>query len=217
MPYQDEPTPLTENINKLRRYAIALVGNGPEADDLLQECLVKALAQTKPWSKIKNPRAYLFTIMHNLFVDTLARRQRNGGEIIPIDTLENVLYSPAQQFHRVEALELEIAFRELPAEQQEVLLLTALEGMSYSDTALILGVPQGTVMSRLSRAREALRAAAAKTSKCEDPHKQDKNLFGTTTVNRRCVRDANHGLENSGSAECETEITAEIARRYAGK
>jgi RNA polymerase sigma-70 factor (ECF subfamily) len=167
MPYHDDPAPLVENVKKLRRYAIALLGNTAEAEDLLQDCLVRALARRKPWSNIKDPRAYLFTIMHNLFVDFLAKRRRLR-EMIPIDTMENVLRSPARQLDRIEVLETERALRRLPGEQKEVLLLIGLEGMSYKDAAAILGVPQGTVMSRLSRARQALRDEAKMDSKKRD-------------------------------------------------
>lgn len=167
MPNIDDPAPLVENVKKLRRYAIALLGNTAEAEDLLQDCLARALARRKPWNNIKDPRAYLFTIMHNLFVDSLAKRRRLR-EVIPIDTMENVLRTPARQLDRIEVLETEQAFRTLPDDQKEVLLLIGLEGASYKDAAAILGVPQGTVMSRLSRARQALRDAKEMGSKQRD-------------------------------------------------
>jgi len=152
---------LEESIRRytadLRRYARALVGHMGEADELVQECLVRAIAQARVWDRVRDPRAYLFAIMHNAYVDWLAghRRQRHYVEL-QLMVGASVACAEAQTA-AVELKDLERALPQLPAEQREVVLLVGLEGMSYQQAADTLGVPIGTVMSRLSRGRDALR------------------------------------------------------------
>lgn len=147
---------LTHYILSLRRYAIALVGNREDADDLVQECLARALARTVAWNQVRNVRAYLFTILHNLYVDRAGSR-KNAGIVVPIETAEAQLSTPACQEQALRLRDLERALRLLPEEFRQVVLLVGMEGMSYRDAATALGVPVGTVMSRLSRGRETLR------------------------------------------------------------
>lgn len=147
---------LTLYVAALRRYAIALVGNRDEADDLVQECLTRALDKTKAWNRIENIRAYLFTILHNVYVDRVARGRRSGI-VVPLDVLENKLCDRPMQEDGLRIRDLERALRVLPDDYRQVVLLIGLEGMSYRETATTLGIPVGTVMSRLSRGREALR------------------------------------------------------------
>jgi RNA polymerase sigma-70 factor (ECF subfamily) len=145
---------IVAEIPRLRRYARALTGDAVRADDLVQDTLERALGKWALW-RPGNLRAWLFSIMHNLFVN-LARSPRvvdyPGDEALPeLPTRE----------HQGDALELRDLTRslaKLPEEQREVLLLVCLEDLSYEDAAKILGVPIGTVMSRLSRGRERLRA-----------------------------------------------------------
>lgn len=152
-----EPGPaLSHYILSLRRYAMALVGNREDADDLVQECLARALARTVAWNQVRNVRAYLFTILHNLYVDRAVSR-KNAGIVVPIETAEAQLSTPACQEQGLRLRDLERALRLLPEEFRQVVLLVGMEGMSYRDTATALGVPVGTVMSRLSRGRETLR------------------------------------------------------------
>ncbi len=151
---------LSHYILSLRRYAMALVGNREDADDLVQECLARALARTVAWNQVRNVRAYLFTILHNLYVDRAGRR-KNAGIAVPIETAEAQLSTPACQEEALRLRDLERALRLLPEEFRQVILLVGMEGMSYRDTATALGVPVGTVMSRLSRGRESLRELMA--------------------------------------------------------
>lgn len=147
---------IVPHIAALRRYARALLGSAVDADDLVQECLMRALAQTRPWDQIRNARAYLFTILHNVHVDR-RRSRSNMGNDVPLDHSVRQLSYPAPQPKRLELNDLAAAMKKLPEEQRQVILLVAVEGMSYAETAKLLGIPIGTVMSRLSRGRETLR------------------------------------------------------------
>jgi RNA polymerase sigma factor (sigma-70 family) len=144
---------LTE-LPRLRRYARAMVGDRAAADDLVQDTLEKAWSRASQWRAGSNLRAWLFSIMHNLRVDQL---RRPGLNISPVD--DDYFESPtrATQADRLEVQDLESALARLPEEQRAVMLLVALEEMSYGEVAHTLGIPTGTVMSRLSRGRERLR------------------------------------------------------------
>lgn len=143
-------------VKSLRRYARALTGDPELADDLVQETLRRALTYRQAGKEIRDLRAYLFTILHNVRVDNLARKSR-WGNVVPIGEGTPQLSAPATQDLSVEYREVVDALAKLSEDQRAVILLIGLEGHSYKDTAEILGIPLGTVMSRLSRAREALR------------------------------------------------------------
>lgn len=145
-----------EHVSALRRYALLLIGDPDEADDLVQETLVRVIAQTRSWKQVRDLRAYLFTTLHNVFVDGHRRRRVRPSEV-PIETVIADLLAPPRQQDWMELRDLVAALRLLPKEQREVVLLVGLEGMSYLEAANVLQVPLGTVMSRLSRGREALR------------------------------------------------------------
>ena len=143
-------------LPRLRRYARALAGARDEADDLVQDTLERAWSRLHLWRGVADMRAWLFGIMHNLHADA-ARRPRLATVPLDDDTPEPAAAPAAHE--RLALLDLQSALAALPAEQKEVLLLVGLEDMSYADAARTLGVPIGTVMSRLSRGRERLRAA----------------------------------------------------------
>lgn len=147
---------ITSHIPGLRRYASALLRNPVEAEDLVQECLCRAIARARPWRSIRDIRAYLFTILHNLYVDKIAKRSRTR-DIVSDELVEKKLVALPSQISRLEIRDLGRALEQISREQREVALLIGLEGMSYEAAAHVLGVPTGTVMSRLHRAREALR------------------------------------------------------------
>ncbi|MGD1880610.1 MAG: sigma-70 family RNA polymerase sigma factor [Kiloniellaceae bacterium] len=159
-------TTVLEHIPGLRRYARALTGNAAEADDLVQECLSRALAWRQkqdaareagaPKAEIRNLRAYLFTILHNAHIDRLNERRR-WNYALPEEVLENLMACPAPQYGQLELHDLADALERLPEEQRQAVLLVGYEGMAYKEAAAVLEVPIGTVMSRLSRGREALR------------------------------------------------------------
>jgi len=147
---------IVEQIPHLRRYALALLGNRAEADDLVQDCLERAWSRIGLWRRGGSIRPWLFTIMHNLYVNGISRR-RSGPQFqaLPEDIAAAV---PAEQETRAEARNVSAALALLPPEQREVLILVAVEEMGYAEAAAVLGIPIGTVMSRLHRARERLRA-----------------------------------------------------------
>lgn len=141
-------------IPRLRRYARALVGERSAADDLVQDTLERALNKLHLWKRGTDLRAWLFTVMHNVHVNQV--RSRREFATLDADALE--LPVRATQDVALETRDLERMLVRLPVEQREVLLLVVLEDMSYDEAATALGIPIGTVMSRLSRAREKLRA-----------------------------------------------------------
>lgn len=145
---------LLAEIPRLRRYARAMLGNRAAADDLVQDTLERAWARCALWRAGSDLRAWLFSIMHNLRVDQL---RRPNMPIHSIDEDDFEVPTRATQNDRLEVRDLESALRRLPDEQREVLLLVALEELSYAEVADTLGIPVGTVMSRLARGRERLR------------------------------------------------------------
>ena len=147
-------------LPRLRRYARVLTGDLNRADDLVQDTLTRAWAKRELWQEGSDLRAWLFTIMHNVHINQFSLRQREFKEIsLDADEGAGAWEIPvrATQSDRVELAEIFVQISRLPDEQREVLLLAAVEEMRYQDIAKVLGVPIGTVMSRLSRARERLR------------------------------------------------------------
>lgn len=140
-------------IPNLRRYARALVGDRDGADDLVQDTLERAVRKFHLW-RPGDLRAWLFSIMHNVFVNQLKARK-----IAPDVELDDNMAAPMPGATRADILDLQRALAGLAPEQREVVLLVALEDMSYADVSRALGIPMGTVMSRLSRGRERLRRA----------------------------------------------------------
>jgi len=139
-------------IPNLRRYARALVGDRDGADDLVQDTLERAVRKFHLW-RPGDLRAWLFSIMHNVFVNQL--KSRKVGLDVEID--EETLAARIPTVTGTDVMDLHRALLGIAAEQREVVLLIALEDMSYADVARTLGIPIGTVMSRLSRGRERLR------------------------------------------------------------
>jgi len=144
-----------ELIPRLRRYARALTGERNAADDLVQDTLERAWTKLHLWRAGSDLRAWLFTIMHNVHVNQV--RSRGAMPTLPLD--EDMPDAPvrATQSDMLEVRDIDAALRRLPLEQREVLLLVALEHMSYQAAADTLEIPIGTVMSRLARGRERLR------------------------------------------------------------
>ncbi|MEE8444805.1 MAG: sigma-70 family RNA polymerase sigma factor [Alphaproteobacteria bacterium] len=143
-------------VPNLRRYARALTRNATQSDDLVQDCLERALSRQHLWKPGGNTRAWLFTIMHNIHANQ-TRRAGRRPDSAPLDEFDERHSQPATQTSRLAGLELAAAMEALPAEQRQVILLVALEGMSYGEIAEAVGVAPGTVMSRLSRGRARLR------------------------------------------------------------
>jgi RNA polymerase sigma-70 factor, ECF subfamily len=143
-------------IPRLRRYARALTRDAVRADDLVQSCLVRAVAKQHLWRPGTDLRAWLFTILHNQHVNDVRRGIREGAAI-PVEEMASALTVEASAGALLQLRDLERALMRLPEEQRQVILLVGLEGMRYEEVATILGIPIGTVRSRLSRGRETLR------------------------------------------------------------
>lgn len=144
---------LTQHMVVLRRYALALTRDAEEAEDLMQECLSRAVAAAATWQEGTSLRSWLFRILHNAHVDRLRRRKVRGESTSrPIPDHQ----SPGQMAH-MEVRDVLSALAKLPEPQRQAIVLVALEDMRYEEAAALLGVPLGTFMSRLARGREALR------------------------------------------------------------
>jgi len=146
---------LEETIPSLRRYAWTLVRQSSDADDLVQDCLVRALDHLEAVRSEVELRPWLFTIMHNLHVSRWRHRRTR-----PETAAECAATEPAVPAAQPAGAELRLALRglaALPEEQRRIIVLVAVEGFQYGEVARVLGIPIGTVMSRLSRARDRLR------------------------------------------------------------
>ena len=141
-------------VPRLRRYARALAGSSDDTDDLVQDTLERACAKSGLWLGVIDMRAWLFGIMHNVHVDGI-RRPRLSTVVLDDEMSAEPVAST--QDHRLAVRDLQAALEQLPVEQREIMLLVALEDMSYAEVATTLGIPVGSVMSRLSRGRERLR------------------------------------------------------------
>jgi len=162
--YEPRPSGLKELdlapcMAALRRRATRLAGNCADADDLVQETLKRALIYMKGRADIANVQAYLSTMLNHAYYDLV--KQHPARDTVPLE--DAILVSPPVQVERLQCREIMIAVNGLPDDQRQVLILIGLEGHSYKDTAVVLNIPIGTVMSRLSRARERLSHLKAKS------------------------------------------------------
>jgi RNA polymerase sigma-70 factor (ECF subfamily) len=146
-----------EHLPRLRRYARALTGDAARADDLVQDTLERALAKLNLWQPGSDLRAWLFTLMHNLYLNQV-RASRPAKSV-----LDEALDVPVSggQMEALGARDIHAAIARLPETQREVMLLVGLEQFDYAEAAQVLGMPVGTAMSRLSRARERMRQLLA--------------------------------------------------------
>src|SRR5438045_2565398 len=147
---------LEPQIPRLRRYSRALTRDTQRAAGRVRATLVRARMKQDRWEPGTNLRAWLFTLMHNQYVNNVRRANREAGTI-DIDDVSSSLVATTDPTASRQLYELEHALGQLAAEQREVILLVGLEGFSYEDAAKVLAVPVGTVRSRLSRGRESLR------------------------------------------------------------
>ena len=185
--YQD----IEAEIPHLRRYARALVRDVVAADDLVQECLARALGRLHLWQAGTNLRAWLCTILHNQHVNDIRRSMRAGT---PVELSEAVsrLSRSADQERRLELRDLDRALARLPRQQRALILLIGLEGLGYDEAGVLLGIPIGTVRSRVSRGRAALRRL------------MDVSLDRPAAVARRAHR-------RSGSGVCDNTLPSALS------
>ena len=147
---------IEQHYTDVRRYARALARNGADPEELIQDCMIRALSRPDIWNEVRDPRAYLLSILHNTYVDAMASRHRHR-QLFCADDAEFAESRPASQLASLELQDVARGMRRLPREQRSTLTCIGIDGMTYQETAERLGVPLGTVMSRLSRARGALR------------------------------------------------------------
>lgn len=143
-------------IPQLRRYARSMLRNQAEADDLVQDCLLRVISRWHQRRADGDARTWVFTILHNLTINYLKQKARRGPHTNLEDIAEGTFAYPASQEVGLSHRDLRKSLAALPEEQRSVLLLVTVEELSYAETARVLGIPVGTVMSRLARARERL-------------------------------------------------------------
>lgn len=144
-------------IPALRRYARALLRDGDRADDLVQDCLERALVRQHSWRGEGSLRAWMFRILLNLCRDG-ARQAARRGHLVPVDDLWPEPAQPAPQEDHLALAEVERAITRLPDDQRAALLMVTIAGMTLAEAAAALDIGEGTLTSRLGRARESLRA-----------------------------------------------------------
>ncbi len=142
----------------LRRFARSIAGDAALADDLVQDTLARALDKRHLYDETRPLRAWLFAILRNLFINGIRKRQQFQVVKTVDDLVDGEDAIAPDQEQGISLRLISDALERLPPQHREVIALVSLEEMSYRDVAEILGVPMGTVMSRLSRAREQLRA-----------------------------------------------------------
>lgn len=154
----DRRRAILEEIPRLRRYARALLRDRDRADDLVQDCLERALGHLENWRSGESPRKWLFTIMHHLFVDQMRKDKRRGeSAMLSLDGAE-AMSVQSHQFEDAAAREVMQALQAISPERRAAILMVSVEGFSYAEASAILGVPAGTLMSRIARGRDDLRA-----------------------------------------------------------
>ena len=142
----------------LRRYALALIRNSDAADDLVQDCIQRALTKLHLFQSGTNMRTWLFTILHNLHISSARKQSRAREDSMEQQELESRFSVLPSQEHGLMVRDFARAMDLLQEQHREVLLLIGLEGLSYKQAAEVLDIPEGTLMSRLSRGREKLKS-----------------------------------------------------------
>ncbi|SOC23688.1 RNA polymerase sigma factor [Thalassospira xiamenensis] len=145
---------ISREIPHLRRFARSLVSDRDRADDLVQDCLERAIRKHHLWRRTGSVRSWLFKILYNVFVNQYRKKMAE----IPMDDAVPELSVPARQEKRMICMDIGQALEKLPPNQKAVILLIALEGVTYDEAAEVLDISVGTVRSRLSRGRDSLRS-----------------------------------------------------------
>ncbi len=166
---------IEDYIPQLRRYALALSHNPVAADDLIQESVARALMKSDLFNAGTNLRAWLFTIMHNIHISNTRRQKHIGMPIDPDIAAATLSTQPSQEAPLVMKA-LNKAMQVIPDSQRVAVIMAGVEGMSYEEISQHLDVPIGTIKSRVSRGRDALRKAL---------HGREKSWHNRETGDRR--------------------------------
>ncbi|AJY47071.1 RNA polymerase sigma factor [Martelella endophytica] len=153
---------IERQIPHLRRYAFALTRNRDDADDLVQDTLERALRKWRLFGRKGRLRSWLFRILYRTYIDRVRAAKPETASAEP-EIIDRLAVQLPDQEDRAECASIAGALDRLPAEQRVVILLVALDGMAYDEVAELLDVPVGTIRSRLSRGREALREARSRS------------------------------------------------------
>ncbi|MDT8854016.1 sigma-70 family RNA polymerase sigma factor [Paracoccaceae bacterium Fryx2] len=153
----NEPENIVGQLPALRRFALALSRDPSEAEDLVQEALLRGHEQRRMFRTGGNLKSWLFTILRHAFIDRRRSRQAEARREAAVAALAPTAIDAPQEAV-VRLGQVRRAFLGLPDEQREALSLIALEGLTYAEAAQVAGVPVGTLMSRVARARASLRA-----------------------------------------------------------
>ncbi|MCJ2043105.1 sigma-70 family RNA polymerase sigma factor [Methylobacterium sp. J-078] len=156
-PNRPGPASIVDLLVPLRRYARALTRDTLRADDLVHDALVRALESGQASRPNTNLRTWMMTVLHNVFIDEQRRKRVEARHADALVQMSEEVTPPSQEA-QVRLAQIRRAFLTLPEEQRAALHLVTLEGMAYADAAAVLGIPIGTLMSRLGRGRAALRA-----------------------------------------------------------
>lgn len=148
---------LTALLPRLRRFAHAIARNPADADDLTQATVERALRSKSQWQPGTRLDSWLYRIMRNLWIDTVRGRGRKEDLHVPVEEAEWISTDPRQAMEAAIDLKTAMAaMQRLPEDQREVVALILVEGFGYRECSEILGLPIGTVSSRLVRGRTAL-------------------------------------------------------------
>ncbi len=159
-----DPFDVIGQLAALRRYARSLARDWDDAEDLVHDALVRAYERKQTFRSGGNLKNWLLSIVHNTYVDRVRKSRSHHRKLTAAAQLANV-DEHADPDHAVRLSQLRSAFCLLPDEQRDALHLVAIEGLSYQEAAEVLGIPGGTLMSRISRAREKLRNIEQSTKK----------------------------------------------------
>lgn len=148
---------MVELLPRLRRFALALSGDLSQADDLVQETCLRAMSRVEQWQAGTRLDSWMYRIAQNIWLDRM-RANKVRGESVALDAVETIAGPDGRDVveSRLSLRAVDAAMNELPHDQRVLVSLVCINGVSYKDAAEILGVPIGTVMSRLARARQQL-------------------------------------------------------------
>jgi RNA polymerase sigma-70 factor, ECF subfamily len=173
-------------IPNLRAFAVSLCGNLDRADDLVQETLVKAWGNIDTFVEGTNLRAWLFTILRNIYYSEYRKRRREVAD--PDGTFAAKLAAAPAQSGHMDLLDFRAALQQLPSDQREALILIGASGLSYEEAAGICGCAIGTMKSRVNRARSHLAEMLSITPGTEFGHDGEWQVIGSTVPDQRHAR-----------------------------